>query len=120
MQNLVDGRLDACLFLSRKTTSLPPSEMLAELLGAPIEPEERMCLLSGRRPGDAVIGDAGRTVCACFGVGLNILRDTIVEQRLTNVAEIGAALNAGTNCGSCMPELKAILRDARIGSAGVP
>ena len=88
MPAFVDGRLDACLFLSRKTTSLPPSEMLAELLGAPIEPEERMCLLSGRRPGDAVIGDAGRTVCACFGVGLQYFARydcrTTADQRRRN------------------------------------
>ena len=48
--SLVDGRLDACLFLARKTASLPPRETLAELLGARIAPEERMCLLAGRRP----------------------------------------------------------------------
>ncbi|MGB6170340.1 MAG: (2Fe-2S)-binding protein, partial [Xanthobacteraceae bacterium] len=52
---------------------------------------------------------AGRTICACFGVGLRTLHDAIAQKRLTSVAEIGAALRAGTNCGSCIPELKAIL-----------
>jgi assimilatory nitrate reductase catalytic subunit len=32
--------------------------------------------------------------------------------KLTSVAEIGAALRAGTNCGSCLPELATILREA--------
>ncbi|MGB6509151.1 MAG: (2Fe-2S)-binding protein [Xanthobacteraceae bacterium] len=29
------------------------------------------------------------------------------------MAEIGAALRAGTNCGSCIPELKAILNSVQ-------
>jgi assimilatory nitrate reductase catalytic subunit len=39
----------------------------------------------------------------------------IASRRLTTIAEIGAALRAGTNCGSCIPELQAILRDAQAG-----
>jgi assimilatory nitrate reductase catalytic subunit len=33
---------------------------------------------------------------------------------LTEAAEIGTALKAGTNCGSCIPELKDILRDVHV------
>jgi assimilatory nitrate reductase catalytic subunit len=29
----------------------------------------------------------------------------IVEQKLTDVAAVGKALNAGTNCGSCRPAI---------------
>jgi assimilatory nitrate reductase catalytic subunit len=54
---------------------------------------------------------AGRTVCACFAVGLHTLHRAIAARRLTSVAEIGAALRAGTNCGSCIPELKGILSE---------
>jgi assimilatory nitrate reductase catalytic subunit len=43
---------------------------------------------------------------------LHTLHDAIVSRRLTSVAEIGAALRAGTNCGSCIPELNAILNEA--------
>ena len=57
---------------------------------------------------------AGRTICACFGVGLQTLHRAIAGKRLTSVAEIGAVLRAGTNCGSCIPELKAILSDVRL------
>ena len=53
----------------------------------------------------------GRTICACFGVGLSTLHGAIAQRRLTSVAEIGTVLRAGTNCGSCIPELKAILND---------
>jgi assimilatory nitrate reductase catalytic subunit len=47
-------------------------------------------------------------VCACFGVG----RDTIcnaIAAGARSAGEIGAKLKAGTNCGSCIPELKRLI-----------
>jgi assimilatory nitrate reductase catalytic subunit len=41
------------------------------------------------------------------------IASAIRADRLKTPAEIGAALRAGTNCGSCIPELKKLLeRDA--------
>jgi assimilatory nitrate reductase catalytic subunit len=105
--SLVAGRLGACLFLARSAVSLPPQEVLAALLGTAIAPEMRTDLLAGQPAGIAAARSSGRTVCACFAVGLRTLHRTIATRRLTSVAEIGAALRAGTNCGSCIPELKA-------------
>jgi assimilatory nitrate reductase catalytic subunit len=48
-------------------------------------------------------------ICACFGVGLAAIREAIVSGRAVNVADIGRTLRAGTNCGSCVPELRAII-----------
>ena len=63
-------------------------------------------LLSGRS-GDGLAG-AGPIVCACFGVGRNTIGDAI-SGGACSVAAIGASLKAGTNCGSCIPELKRML-----------
>ncbi|MGH7029519.1 MAG: (2Fe-2S)-binding protein, partial [Stellaceae bacterium] len=106
------GRLDACLFLARDAASLPPREALSALLGTAVEGEARTGLLASGCAEAAAIEDRGRIVCACFAVGLRTLYRAIAERRLTSIAEIGAALRAGTNCGSCIPELKAILCDA--------
>ncbi len=114
--SLLAGRLDACLFLARGAQGLPPREALSAMLGQTISPSARMALLAGRAGAEEPAG-AGRTVCACFAVGLRTLHGAIEERRLTSVAEIGAALRAGTNCGSCVPELEAILRGARLGRA---
>lgn len=35
--------------------------------------------------------------------------NAIAEQNLTSIDEIGVALSAGTNCGSCRPELMGLL-----------
>jgi assimilatory nitrate reductase catalytic subunit len=70
---------------------------------------QRLALLAGV-PGDAG-QDPGRTVCSCFGVGINTIRSAIREHKLCTAAAIGSQLKAGTNCGSCIPELKRILAE---------
>jgi len=52
----------------------------------------------------------GRKVCACFGAGEKIIIETLRTQKLATAADIGVRLKAGTNCGSCLPELKALLQ----------
>jgi assimilatory nitrate reductase catalytic subunit len=74
----------------------------------------RTYLLAGSAGGQPAQNANGRTICACFGVGLQTLHRTIASKQLTSVAEIGAVLRAGTNCGSCIPELNAILSDVRL------
>jgi assimilatory nitrate reductase catalytic subunit len=60
----------------------------------------------------AGVPSPGPTVCACFAVGRATIVEALQYGKLTTVAEIGTALRAGTNCGSCLPELATILREA--------
>jgi assimilatory nitrate reductase catalytic subunit len=114
--SVVGRRLDACLFIAKKHSALPPRDALAALLGTRVEPETRSTILAAAA-GPATRNAAGRTICACFGVGLNTLHGAIASRRLTSVAEIGTALRAGSNCGSCIPELQAILDGSRVPAA---
>ena len=68
--------------------------------------DQRRMLLSGRSADG--LASAGPTVCACFGVGRNTICGAITEGART-AADIGAKLKAGTNCGSCIPELKRLI-----------
>ena len=108
--NFVEGRLEACLFLAQDAASLPAQDLLAEMFAAscvsPLTPTARSRLLSGKAASGR---SAGRTVCACFGVGRETLIEAIAEKKLDSVAAIGNALRAGTNCGSCIPELRSLL-----------
>ncbi|GAC1495149.1 MAG: hypothetical protein NVS2B1_02420 [Bradyrhizobium sp.] len=63
-------------------------------------------MLSGKSA-DGSAG-AGPIVCACFGVGRTAICETIAAGA-RSAAEIGARLKAGTNCGSCIPELKRLI-----------
>ncbi len=109
--SMAGTQLDACLFIAKTKASLPSRDALAAMLGTDIQAEARASMLAGA---SAAANTAGPTICACFGVGLQTLHGAIASRRLTSVAEIGAALRAGTNCGSCIPELKAILNSAQI------
>jgi len=111
--SLVGRRLDSCLFLAGAAVASPPRDAIAALIGSEITGEGRASVLCGHFRSSDTTDDTDRTVCACFAVGLRTLHGAILESRLTSVAEIGASLHAGTNCGSCIPELAAILRDAR-------
>lgn len=106
------GQLVAALFVTR-TGELPARDWLAAQLSAP---QAAPTLLAGRAPG--VQPDRGPLVCVCFDVGLNTILAAVREQRLTDVAAVGAALQAGTNCGSCRPALARILADLKEAANG--
>jgi assimilatory nitrate reductase catalytic subunit len=97
----------AALFVGRERPAIVRS-WVATLLDRPVtSPAERAGILAGKAP--AGQSDQGRIVCACFSVGLAAIEQAIREHKLSTVAEIGAALKAGTGCGSCIPELKSLL-----------
>lgn len=109
----VDGRLESSLFIGRDH-HLPSHDWVASLFRAErIEARDRMWLLAGE-PGPGR-SDAGRIVCACFSVGVNTLIEAIRSDGLSSPEAIGAALQAGTNCGSCVPELRALIAETRAG-----
>ncbi len=111
---MVGRRVESCVFIA-PDHELPPRSWLAGLFGKEaLNDDERKGLLLGRPPPGQT--DAGRIVCACFSVGVNTIKAAIVEQHLNSAEEIGRTLKAGTNCGSCVPELKRIL--AMMGEKG--
>lgn len=95
------GQLQGAVFVSR-TPVLVARSHLAGLLGAQAEG-----VLAGRPGADQP--DPGPTVCACLNVGLNTILRSIAEDGMLTVEALGAALGAGTNCGSCRPELAALI-----------
>jgi assimilatory nitrate reductase catalytic subunit len=103
------GRLESALFLG-PSESAPQWDAVKALFEAPeLADLERRIVLSGRAT-DGLI-ETGPVICACFGVGLSVIRDAIASKGATDVEAIGKALRAGTNCGSCLPELKRIIHE---------
>lgn len=74
----------------------------------PVLLAERHALLNGQSVGKAA--DPGRIICSCFSVGENAIREAIVGG-CDSVTALGATLRCGTNCGSCVPELKGLFQD---------
>jgi assimilatory nitrate reductase catalytic subunit len=102
----VQARLAACVFFAPPGADLAGIEQAKLLLGKDVSPSERLALLAGVSPGGA--RPAGRTVCACFSVTEDRILEAIAGG-LTTPAQIGASLKAGTNCGSCVPEIKKLI-----------
>jgi assimilatory nitrate reductase catalytic subunit len=108
--HLVDGRLQACLFVSQRQ-DLPARAYLAGLfVQDKLAPAERLGLLSGRARQTGA--DPGPTVCACFGVGRKTIEIAIRQHGCKDAGAVTACTKAGGNCGSCVPEIRTILAEA--------
>jgi assimilatory nitrate reductase catalytic subunit len=101
---LNQGRLRAALFIT-SDASLPSRDwLIAQLSADDASPVE---LLAGRAATPAP--DRGPIICVCFDVGLNTILESIANGGLTSVDAVGAAISAGTNCGSCRPAIARLL-----------
>ncbi len=104
---IVAGRLEACLFVS-PGPALHGREWIAQLFASDtLNDAQRARLLAGS-PGTGEKG-ADRMICACYSVSAGVIREAIAREGINSVEEIGRRLKAGSNCGSCKPELKALL-----------
>jgi assimilatory nitrate reductase catalytic subunit len=99
-------RLETCLFVG-PAHDAGDLEAVKRLFAADqITDHQRRHLLSGR--GSDGSTSTGPVICACFGVGQVSITNVIAEGA-RSAAEIGARLKAGTNCGSCIPEMKRLI-----------
>jgi assimilatory nitrate reductase catalytic subunit len=104
---IINNQLESVLCVA-KNIDLPDRSWLTSLfIKASLTKAERMAILTGKPP--LGIEDVGSIVCACFNVGEKTISKVIKQQSLTTHQQVGDCLKAGTNCGSCIPEIKALL-----------
>jgi assimilatory nitrate reductase catalytic subunit len=105
--HIVNNRLVSVVFIAAGS-QLPERNWLMGLFAkTELEKTERMAILTGKPPvGEA---DTGAIVCSCFNIGEKTIKAAISEKGLKTHQEVGRCLKAGTNCGSCVPEIKALL-----------
>ncbi|WP_375191549.1 molybdopterin-dependent oxidoreductase [Marinobacter sp.] len=101
-----NGQLEAVLMVDRDPNALPAMDWVAECFSLPeLDETTRRGLLAARAlDGD----DMGNLVCSCFQVGDRQIQKAI-EQGADSVEALGQALQCGTNCGSCLPEIRSLL-----------
>ncbi len=103
------GQLIAALFVGPDPIAIA-RDHLAGRIGQP-----DAMVLAGRPSADKP--DPGATVCACLNVGVNTIRAAIEQRRALTVDGLGAALGAGTSCGSCRPELAGLIHRFKLADA---
>ncbi|TNE64078.1 MAG: nitrate reductase [Alphaproteobacteria bacterium] len=116
MAHLEQDRLTAALFAGPHLAGISPA-WLDSLFAEPCLSADTVgTLLAGR---SRTAGpDEGPIVCACFQVGRHRIEAAIRENRLATADAVGAATCAGTNCGSCVPEIKSLLqKEAKVHAA---
>ncbi|GAA4333354.1 nitrate reductase [Variovorax defluvii] len=113
-----DARLEAFLLAGDTRAEAWIKALLQERL--PAQSYGRQLL----KPGAAApvgVATRGKVVCSCFGVTQTAIADTLAGTSGTEAQRLAAlqgALKCGTHCGSCLPELKRMVRAAPVGTAG--
>ncbi|MEM7498296.1 MAG: molybdopterin-dependent oxidoreductase [Pseudomonadota bacterium] len=106
-----EGCLAGAFFAAPHPVAVSRGFLSAALASNPEGGLDGTALLAGRA--GAHMPDPGATVCACYEVGVNTIVEAIMRDGLADIEAIGHALRAGTNCGSCRPELAALIAAAR-------
>jgi assimilatory nitrate reductase catalytic subunit len=115
---LAEESLQACLFTSPRP-ELPERAWLGSLFARRrLEARDRLSLLAGQPA--APTTDTGPIVCSCHAVRRDALLAAIKTQALTTIEDVGARTKAGTNCGSCVAEIGALLTSRTGESCSAP
>ena len=108
---MISDQIESCVFIN-ESAKMPAMDWLVSLFQKEsLSQIERKALLSGQSP--VAEEDRGRIVCSCFDIGEKTIRAAIKEHCITSTKHIGEILQAGTNCGSCLPELGGILESMK-------
>src|SRR5262249_11417342 len=111
------GRIETCLFVGPAHDAGDWDVVKSLFVLEELSDDQRRFLLSGRSTEG--VASSGPVVCACFGVGRATICDAIAAGA-PPAADIGARLKAGTNCGSCIPELKRLIAQSEHAAAPQP
>jgi assimilatory nitrate reductase catalytic subunit len=107
----VDDHVDACLWVGPAQDR--PQWSLDGLRPTDASRDGAQPVLKTRVSG-YYMGESETIVCACFQVGTRAVRQALASGKSRSIEEIGRTLRAGTNCGSCLPELKRIVAHERV------
>jgi assimilatory nitrate reductase catalytic subunit len=107
-----DGEIEGCVCVA--PAGQPPRWDLAALLAMAGGTDAGSPRAVPKNPARDYIGGTETFVCACFKVSLEAVREAVRSGTARSVRDIGRTLQAGTNCGSCLPELKRIILDERV------
>ncbi|MBP9787278.1 MAG: molybdopterin-dependent oxidoreductase [Acinetobacter sp.] len=109
---LKDGILIASLYIA-PADLLPDRDWVATLFKRErLSALHRKALLAGM-PMSAANND-GPLVCSCFKVGKNKIIEAIKTQNITHEKQVTACLKAGGNCGSCLPEIRGLIKTCQL------
>ncbi|TPK58445.1 nitrate reductase [Mesorhizobium sp. B2-4-15] len=111
-----DERLLGALFVAPRPVAVSRGWAAEQLDAALAGQRQRFRIVAGRAGAEKA--DIGAIVCSCFGIGTNQIAAEL-EAGCSTVEAIGQVLKAGTNCGSCRAEIRAIIGAKQGSDSGV-
>jgi assimilatory nitrate reductase catalytic subunit len=102
------GRLSDYVCVGRAARLPERSRLAGRFDGIPVPDAERLALLADT-PGGARAAH-GSLLCACHGVSRERIVSAVRAGEVQDARSIGMRFRAGTGCGSCLPEIRALLR----------
>jgi len=100
------GELQLAFYAHRRRPAPERQAVVAAFSQPPVTASQRLALLAGTAGNGKA--PTGAMICSCFAIGEIAIADA-VRQGCHSVQQLGAQLKCGTNCGSCIPELKKII-----------
>ncbi len=88
--------------------------------GEPVEAIRRLLLAPNATPPQGFVA-RGKTVCTCWNVAASTIDATLAALQGppgSRLSALQARLNCGTNCGSCLPELRRMIEARTDASSG--
>ncbi|PYF84307.1 MULTISPECIES: nitrate reductase [Marinomonas] len=103
LAKLVDQKITMLIYMHPQPKSILADWLISKLeANTPLSLADRLAILVGS-PANAE--DKGEIVCSCYQVGSKQI-EKAVSSGVCTVSGLGDKLKCGTNCGSCLPELK--------------
>ncbi|MGC1038489.1 molybdopterin-dependent oxidoreductase [Pantoea agglomerans] len=100
-----DGELQLAFYAGSVLPSIDSAWVAEAFSHAPQDAAGRHGVLAGQA---AQGGASGRIICSCMAVGEQTILQAVAQGCRTTQA-LGEKLKCGTQCGSCIPELKQLL-----------
>jgi assimilatory nitrate reductase catalytic subunit len=108
-----EASLEYAIYAHAQNSQLPQRDWLASLFSKEL-PLPASAILAARESSDE---DAGQLICTCWEVAEGQINKAIAGGACS-VEMLGQRLRCGTECGSCVPELKRLLaRTAKVEAA---
>ena len=83
-------------------------DWMQHLLDIPLDTSIERSIISGVIEGKLA---EGKIVCACKQVGENTIKDAIQGLQLPDLEKISQCTQAGTGCGSCIPDIESLIEE---------
>jgi len=102
----VDQVLTCFMVASTNLEQTYSTQFIEKQLGQKHEKLSRYKLLAALDSDGSL--DVGPIICSCFQIGEKTIKNAIASGACKSVEDLGQQLKCGSNCGSCIPELKSM------------